>query len=176
LDTNVLVSYLLFKESTPGRAVSKALREGRLLLSDETIEELVDVLNREKLSPYLSRTLRQAFLRDLFRISVRARTIESIQECRDPDDNKFLELAISGKAAMIVTGDADLLALHPFRGIPIFSLAEFLDQAFSCCLSPVFLGRLMIWRKGVFISSFQLSYRRRTTSQVLAQTIPSTKS
>jgi putative PIN family toxin of toxin-antitoxin system len=40
---------------------------------------------------------------------------ETIDICRDPKDNKFLELAISGKATHIITGDKDLLELHPFR-------------------------------------------------------------
>ncbi len=131
LDTNVLVSYLLFKESTPGQAISKAIRDGLLLLSDETIEELIDVLNREKLSNYLSPAAKQNFLRNLFKLSVRVQITETIRDCRDPKDNKFLELATSGKAAAIVTGDADLLALSPFRGIPILSPADFLRETFS---------------------------------------------
>jgi len=40
---------------------------------------------------------------------------ETIDICRDPKDNKFLELAISGKATHIITGDKDLLELYPFR-------------------------------------------------------------
>jgi putative PIN family toxin of toxin-antitoxin system len=51
---------------------------------------------------------------------------ESIQDCRDPKDNKFLELALSGNADFIITGDADLLSLHPWRGIAILSPADYL--------------------------------------------------
>jgi len=53
---------------------------------------------------------------------------ETIIECRDAKDNKFLELAISGKASAIITGDKDLLVLHPFRGIPIITVSQFLDS------------------------------------------------
>jgi predicted nucleic acid-binding protein len=49
-----------------------------------------------------------------------------VQACRDPDDDKFLEVAMSGGADWIVTGDADLLALHPFEGIAIVTPADFL--------------------------------------------------
>lgn len=42
-----------------------------------------------------------------------------ITVCRDAKDNKFLELAISGRASHIVSGDSDLLALNPFEGIAI---------------------------------------------------------
>ncbi len=50
--------------------------------------------------------------------------------CRDPDDDKFLELALSGDADVIVSGDDDLLVLHPFRGIPILSCDAFLESDF----------------------------------------------
>ncbi|MEJ7684799.1 MAG: putative toxin-antitoxin system toxin component, PIN family [Segetibacter sp.] len=48
----------------------------------------------------------------------------SITDCRDPKDNKFLELAISANASCIITGDKDLLVLHPFRGIPILNAVD----------------------------------------------------
>ena len=50
---------------------------------------------------------------------------EQIVACRDPTDDKFLELAINGHADLIVSGDADLLALDPFRGIAIITPAAF---------------------------------------------------
>jgi len=52
-----------------------------------------------------------------------------VTECRDPKDNKFLELALSGKGSHIVSGDLDLLVLHPFRGIAIVSPQSFLAIA-----------------------------------------------
>ena len=52
--------------------------------------------------------------------------LEEIHACRDPKDDKFLALAISGKAAYLITGDNDLRSLHPFRGITIGTAAEFL--------------------------------------------------
>ncbi len=51
-----------------------------------------------------------------------------ITESRDPKDNKFLELAVAGNADCIVTGDNDLLELHPFRNIRIITPKEFLTQ------------------------------------------------
>jgi putative PIN family toxin of toxin-antitoxin system len=52
---------------------------------------------------------------------------ERIAACRDPRDDKFLELAVNGHAALIVSGDADLLALNPFREIPIVTPAAFVQ-------------------------------------------------
>jgi putative PIN family toxin of toxin-antitoxin system len=53
--------------------------------------------------------------------------IEHVVACRDPTDDKFLELAINGRADRIVTGDPDLLVLNPFRGIPIVRPASFVQ-------------------------------------------------
>jgi len=50
-----------------------------------------------------------------------------IRVCRDPKDDKFLEVAVHGRADALVTGDQDLLDLNPFRGIAILTAAEYLD-------------------------------------------------
>jgi predicted nucleic acid-binding protein len=47
--------------------------------------------------------------------------------CRDPKDDKFLSLAVCGRATHLVTGDADLLALNPFEGIRIVTPRQFLE-------------------------------------------------
>ena len=56
---------------------------------------------------------------------------EAVQACRDPSDDKILELAVNGRADYIITGDDDLLVMNPFRGIPIIRPAEFLEIAAS---------------------------------------------
>jgi len=53
---------------------------------------------------------------------------ERIIACRDPTDDKFLELAVNGQVDVIVTGDTDLLALNPFRRIPIVTPATFVQD------------------------------------------------
>jgi uncharacterized protein len=54
--------------------------------------------------------------------------IQLIRECRDPDDDKFLEVALNGSADVIVTGDEDLLGMSPWRGIQILSPGNFLKR------------------------------------------------
>ncbi len=53
---------------------------------------------------------------------------ETIRACRDPKDDKYLELAVAAKADCVITGDHDLLVLNPFRGIPILLAADFVNQ------------------------------------------------
>ena len=54
--------------------------------------------------------------------------IRKIKACLDPKDNKFLELAVNGPAEVIITGDKDLLILHPYQSIPIITPAHYLNK------------------------------------------------
>jgi putative PIN family toxin of toxin-antitoxin system len=89
--------------------------------------ELAEVLGRAKFDPYLTIGERQDFLRMFDRIAERVEVVRTVQACRDPRDDKFLELAVEGEADVIVTGDNDLLTLDPFQGISILTPARFLQ-------------------------------------------------
>jgi len=128
VDNNALVSRLLIPNSVPGRAVRKAVDEAQLLISEATLEELADVLARPKLDPYVSIADRQEFIRLLGRVAELVPITFTVRACRDPKDDKFLELAINGRADLIVTGDKDLLELNPFRDIPIVTPGEYLER------------------------------------------------
>jgi putative PIN family toxin of toxin-antitoxin system len=86
------------------------------------------VLARPKLDHYLTLKMRQEFLLELGEIAELVPVIQRIRACRDSRDDKFLELAVNGEADLILTGDRDLLALNPFRGISIESPAEYLAK------------------------------------------------
>ena len=131
VDTGVLISRILLPKSVPGQVVSKVVRYGRLLASTATMEELADVLARPKFDPYLTVAERQRFLRLVGRVAERVPIIHRIEACRDAKDDKFLELAINGNAAVVVTGDDDLLVLNPFRDVPILTPAEYLERAIA---------------------------------------------
>lgn len=126
LDTNTLVSRLLVPDGVAGQAVDHALERGILLLSDETLGELVEVLDRPKFNPYLTVEDRRRFLELLGGVARVVSVTRRNQACRDPKDDKFLDVAVCGQAAAIVTGDQDLLALDPFHDIRIVQPATFL--------------------------------------------------
>jgi putative PIN family toxin of toxin-antitoxin system len=130
-DTNAVVSAALLKRSVSRRAFDKAVAEGKLLVSVETIDELDRVLIRPDFAKYLAEDERLEFLAVLLREAELVETTQHVGECRDPQDNKILELAIGGKASCIISGDQDLLVLHPFREIPIVTPRDFLDEVWQ---------------------------------------------
>jgi len=69
-------------------------------------------------------------MEDLIRQAHVAETNQSFIVCRDPKDDKFLDLAVSCAASLLVTGDDDLLILNPFHDIPIVTPAQFLATIF----------------------------------------------
>lgn len=128
LDTNVTVSAAVLPKSVPRQAFNKALDLGSPLLSDSIVVELVEVLGRKRFDRYTSRDNRDRFLATLMERAVFPSIRDSFRVCRDPKDDKFLELAVAGKAACIITGDSDLLILDPFHEIPIMTPRRFLDE------------------------------------------------
>lgn len=130
-DTNVVISALLLNRSAALQAFDKALEQGKLLISQATIEELNEVLRRKGFDKYVTEEERMEFITELVRGASLEDITDTVTACRDPKDNKFLELALSGKASCIVSGDDDLLALHPFRGIPVLTPRQFLDYSWE---------------------------------------------
>ena len=124
VDTNIFVSAAL-KESSWACMVIRWLDEsGGLLKTAVTEAQAIDVLQR----PYFAAKLPPAWLDKVRRIFFNAELVtivERVAACRDPTDDRFLELAINGRADLMVTGDLDLLVLSPFRGIPIITAIAF---------------------------------------------------
>jgi putative PIN family toxin of toxin-antitoxin system len=130
VDTNVLVSALILPRASVG-PVLLCLRQGdyTILYNQSLLEELVDVLNRPRIRHKYGLT-EEDIQALLGLILLRGEVVipeQRITACRDPRDDKFLEVAVAGEADLIVSGDQDLLALHPFEAIPILSPAEFLE-------------------------------------------------
>ncbi len=129
LDTNILVSAALKDKSLPSIAVHREAQNGILLKSRATERQALDVFARPHLAALIPAAT-QSWITSLLARAELIEITESIAACRDPTDDKFLELAINGHADFIVSGDADLLVLNPFRSIPILSPAIFTQGAF----------------------------------------------
>jgi putative PIN family toxin of toxin-antitoxin system len=127
LDTGVLVSAVLLPRSVPRQVVDLAFARGIVLASADTIDELDEVLRRPKFGRYLGEEERLLFLAAFIRDAKVVDVTEKLTECRDANDNKFLELVSNGNAACIVSGDSDLLVLNPFRGVAILTPQEFVS-------------------------------------------------
>jgi uncharacterized protein len=125
-DTNVIVSALAFPSSKPRQAFDLAERTGVILISAETLDELVATLRRPKLAAYITPAEREAFLHALSETVQPVAVTERVSLCRDPRDDKFLELAAAGRASHLVTGDADLLTIGRFGSTLILPPADLL--------------------------------------------------
>lgn len=124
VDTNVFVSAALKESSWPGMVVRWLDRYGGLLKTAGTEYEVFAVLQRPRFAPKIA----PFFLDNVRRLFTQAELVtitEPVTGCRHSADDKFLELAINGRADAIISGDDDLLVLDTFRGVPIITPAAF---------------------------------------------------
>jgi len=133
IDTNILISSILINSSIPDLALKKARNLGIILYSDATFQELQEILYRSKFDKYVSLSTRTQFLAKLKLDAELIQINQTIEECRDPKDDKFLEVAINGDATHIISGDKDLLELHPFRDVAILTPTQFLEVFSDFC-------------------------------------------
>jgi len=131
VDTNILVRAVIKPDGSVGPVLLRFRRgDYTLLYAQSLLEELIDVLNRPRIRAKYHLTDDDIkTVVGLILLRGEAVTLQQpITICRDPKDNKFLEVAVDGQADIIVSGDEDLLTLHPFRGIPILSPRDFLSE------------------------------------------------
>jgi putative PIN family toxin of toxin-antitoxin system len=126
LDTNVLISALLFR-GLPSRLVP-LWQKGKvtLLISSQVLKEYLRVLAYPKFelaAEEIKAIIEIELLPFVEAVKVKSK-IRVI--AKDPSDDKFLELAVDGKADFLISHDKHLLGLGVFRGIRILSVAEFL--------------------------------------------------
>lgn len=131
VDTNILISAILSPKSVTAFAVRKALIDYELHLSQSTFDEFCVVIQRDKFKKYLAHRADECdkFIKDLLDFSVFIEPIYTINDCKDPKDNMFLELALTCKAVYLVTGDKkDLISMTPYKGVEIITATEFLEK------------------------------------------------
>lgn len=125
-DSNVYISALVFG-GKPLRVVELATEGAiRLTISEPLIAETRRVLGTKFAWTDERTTGAIEALRSVTEEVTPAETLDVVPT--DPDDNRVLECAVAGRAEFVVTGDGDLLVLQSFRGIPIVTVAVFLER------------------------------------------------
>lgn len=128
IDSNVWIAALVSPTGRARQFVDAVLDQNiDILMSEATFAELVSRLDRRKFDRYREPAAWNLFLSELVELALwheDAGTANGIS--RDPDDDKFLALAVTGQADAIISGDADLLELGTHEGIPVLTPAQFL--------------------------------------------------
>lgn len=128
VDTNVLLSAAFNFESAAAKAVIHIRNTGYILTSEEIIKEYLSVFSRPKFDKWISLETRFRFIENIIENSIRLKVTKTITACRDPKDDIYLSLAVFAQANCIISGDKDLLTLHPFQNIPIINATTFLNS------------------------------------------------
>lgn len=128
VDASTFVSAALKSGSIPEQALLLAITPpNRLVTSLPVEEEYRDVLFRPKFDRFVSVEHRRRILDIVLLAADRIQPTETVVECQDPNDDRYLTLAAAGSADVVVSSDVrHLLSMHPWRGIPILRPAEFL--------------------------------------------------
>ena len=130
LDTNILVSALISGAGPPGRILALIKQERLTLVTSAVqLDELRNVLGRERLRPWIRPEEAQDLIRNLEALGEVVTDLPDVNALPDPDDNPILATAIAGRADLIVSGDKKhMLALGHIRGIPILTAAAAADR------------------------------------------------
>ena len=128
LDTNVLVSGVLTPEGPPGKILLLLTRPGavRLLVSSEILTEYLKVLTREKFG--LQDETVAILLHNLDGLAKTIIPKQKLDLLPDPDDNKFLECAVEGKASYLVTGNIKHFPFSVYKQVRIITPATFIKK------------------------------------------------
>lgn len=97
-------------------------------MSEAVFGEIAEVLGRPKFARVLTDDRRREVLELLAAAALWVEPTEKVEDCRDSKDNRYLELALAAQATIIVSGDEDLLVLHPWRGVRVLRPARFLEE------------------------------------------------
>jgi putative PIN family toxin of toxin-antitoxin system len=130
IDSNILISAAIYPNSAAAQAYRLAVAFCDVFASQETLDEVAQVLMRSKFDRYFADggPTREQFLEDYKALVVVAEITEISTDCIDPKDNKFLSLALTVHADIIASGDQKhLIPMHPYRNISILSATDFVS-------------------------------------------------
>ena len=131
VDTNVLLSAALSPRGAPAELVDWLLAEGRLIFSEATFAELELRIWKPKFDRYLPIDRRKQILQELNASALWVDVPASISNrlfSRDVKDDPFIHAALSADAKRLISGDDDLLCLHPLDNLHIVTPRTALDE------------------------------------------------
>lgn len=127
-DTSTLLGVILKPKKLPYQVFFHALEYYEPVASPETLAELAEVVQRDKFDRFRAREERLQILKLYLDLVTTIEPMIQVADCRDPKDNKFLSLALSANAALLVSSDSDLLVLHPYKNLSIVTVRQYAEQ------------------------------------------------
>jgi len=126
IDTNVLISAIIFK-GTPEKILKSIILENKFdgAISPEMLAELAKKLKFKFSFPDELIKEWELIFKNTFKNML---PFYNTNICRDPDDNKILDLAVFSGAKYIITGDKDLLSIGKYKDIKIITPADFFNM------------------------------------------------
>lgn len=126
LDTSFIIASII---SIKDSQILKMAKTGKISLcySDETFQELVETLKSKNIRKYISNNREVAKFVAWYKYNAKNIIItKEVKICRDPKDDKFIDLALSADAHFIISNDKDLLILESFNNTKILDPEDFL--------------------------------------------------
>ncbi len=130
IDTNVWISGLLSRTGPPALLTRKVVQDGQAVFTAQTFAELKDRLWRPKFDRYVTIEQRKNLLSDIESSALWVEvppTTAAVTYCRDAADDMFIHAALTAQATWLLTGDDDLLCLHPLGTLQILLPRAALD-------------------------------------------------
>jgi len=128
IDTDLWISFLLTKALSKFDSII-ADNEIKLIFSQELVDEIVEVTQRNKFRRYFELDNVESLMVKIRARAILIEVISEINACRDPKDNFLLSLSVDGNATHLLTGDKDLLILQKFGNTKILSITEYLAES-----------------------------------------------
>jgi putative PIN family toxin of toxin-antitoxin system len=129
LDTNLIISAFILPNSIAAQALEIGLEYFDPVCSKEVLYELLDVIKRDKFAKYATKQELTERLNLYTQAVIFMDVVMEVTDCKDPKDNKFLSLALTSGAKLIVSGDKkDLICMNPYKGVDILRLREFMEN------------------------------------------------
>lgn len=139
IDTNVLISAGILPRSRLADILVIVAGQFVMAQNEATWNELISRIEREKFDRYFGDSGRLAYLSKLAQLVQFFDAVSEEQVSQDPDDDKFVSLALDAGAKIIVSGDRDLMDIKAHKGIEIMPPSAFLERfrapPFSALLS-----------------------------------------